>query len=290
MVDSHNDLPIPHFDNPERYVADIVKLSGSSFSLPMLILPKSKRQAMLALYAFCRETDDVADEIDDDELSKRLINAWRQEIKSLFNGFPLHPVTKALAEPIKKFGLTQKPFLEILDGFEMDRSGMMVRPCLKDLELYCHRVASCVGLISVRIFGYSSPETLSFAEHLGQAFQLTNILRDIEEDASRGRIYLPIELLEKEGIDSVPAEELMMAPGLDKVCRNLGLIARERFRLADNSLPDSEKKNMRPAILMRSVYEAYLDEIERREFQVSKKPLRFSKLKKLSLLCRGLVS
>tara|TARA_B100000676_G_C18052133_1_gene831912 strand:- start:749 stop:1627 length:879 start_codon:yes stop_codon:yes gene_type:complete len=288
MVVKANDLPIPYFTDPKRYVSDIVKDSGSSFSLPMLLLPKHKREAMLALYAFCRETDDVADEIDDNDLSKKLILAWRNEVKLLFKGSPNHPVTIALIEPVKNFNLTEDLFHEILDGFEMDRSGMMSRPTLDELELYCHRVASCVGLLSVKIFGHSSPRIVNFAEHLGQAFQLTNILRDVAEDATRGRIYLPVEFLEQEGIADVNAKDLINTPEVANVCRKVGEVARNRFKLADEFLPGSERKNMRPAILMRVIYEAYLDEIEKHGFQLENRRIRFNKFQKISLLCKGL--
>ena len=290
MVSDAIGLPIPETDDPKRYVAEITKASGSSFFLPMLLLPKHRREGMLALYAFCRETDDVADEIEDPVESKRLIEAWREEIHALFRGAPNHPVTLALAEPVQRFGLEEGPFLEILEGFEMDRSGAMVRPTLSELELYCHRVASCVGLVSVKIFGHRSDRIPEFAEHLGQAFQLTNILRDVAEDGARDRIYLPRELLEREGLMDVAPGDLASAPGVEKVCRELGSMARERFRLADQSLPASERRNMRPALLMRSVYETYLDEIERRGFRVDGPRIRFGKGRKLALVIRGLLS
>ena len=284
-------LPIPKYSDPKIYVSDLTKASGSSFYLPMIFLQKHRREAMLALYAYCRETDDVADEIEDDRLSKKLIEAWRHEIESLFSGVPNHPVTKALQEPIVSFNLEKKPFLEILDGFEMDRSGQMLRPSLDQLEKYCHRVASCVGLISVKIFGYNSPEVPGFAEHLGQAFQLTNILRDVSEDAERGRIYLPFELLKKENLEMVPPSEIATAQGVERVCREVGMMARQHFESAEKILPRSEKKNMRPALLMRSVYEAYLNEIEKHEFQIGKiNNIRFSKKKKIGLLFSGLLS
>jgi len=290
MVSEAIALPIPETEDPKQYVSDVTRASGSSFFLPMLLLPRARREGMLALYAFCRETDDVADEIEDTELSGRLLDAWRGEISAVFSGAPSHPVGHALMEPIRRFDLEKEPFLEILDGFDMDRSGAMVRPTLKELELYCHRVASCVGLVSVKVFGCRSPGVPEFAEHLGQAFQLTNIMRDVAEDGARGRIYLPMELLEKEGLSEVAPEDLAAAPGVERVCRELGAMARERFRLASAALPRSERRNMRPALLMRSVYEAYLNEIERRGFRVDGPRIRFGSGKKISLLVRGLLS
>ena len=128
-----------------------------------------------------------------------MIDAWRGEIRALYQGTPSHPVTKALAVPVERFGLAEKHFMEILEGFEMDGGGAMLRPTLTQLERYCHCVAGCVGLLSVEIFEYRARSIPTFARHLGQAFQLTNILRDVAEDAKRGRIYLPQELLEKQG-------------------------------------------------------------------------------------------
>jgi len=291
MVSDAIALPIPEAEDPKQYVSDVTRASGSSFFLPMLLLPRARREGMLALYAFCRETDDVADEIEDTELSKRLLDAWRGEINAVFSGAPSHPVGHALMEPIRRFGLEKEPFLEILDGFDMDRSGAMVRPTLKELELYCHRVASCVGLVSVKIFGYRSSAGIpEFAEHLGQAFQLTNIMRDVAEDGARRRIYLPMELLEKEGLSEIAPADLAATPGVERVCRELGAMAREHFALARAALPRAERRNMRPALLMRSVYEAYLDEIERRGFRVDGPRIRFGTGKKLSLLVRGLLS
>ena len=196
-------LPIPEAPDPKRYVAEVTRASRSSFFLPMLLLPREKREAMLALYAFCRETDDVADEIEDPAQSRALIEAWRGEVRALYQGAPRHPVTRALAAPVERFGLAERHFMEILEGFEMDGGGAMLRPTLAELERYCHCVAGCVGLLSVEIFGYRARTIPTFARHLGQAFQLTNILRDVAEDAKRGRIYLPQELLERHGLADI---------------------------------------------------------------------------------------
>ena len=160
-------LPIPETGDPKQYVADITRASDSSFFLPMMLLPRPRREAMLALYAFCRETDDVADEIEDDALSSALIKAWAKEIKMLYKGHPNHPVSHALVGPIKRYDLPESLFQDILEGFEMDRSGAMLRPSLEELERYCYCVACCVGLLSVEIFGYSAPSIPTFALHLG---------------------------------------------------------------------------------------------------------------------------
>lgn len=277
-------LPIPAFDDAKRYVAQVTRASGSSFFLPMMLLPRPRREAMLALYAFCRETDDVADEIEDADEAHALIEAWRAEIEALYAGRPRHPVTLALAGPVARYGLPKQHFLSILDGFDMDRSNSMVRPTLEELERYCYCVACCVGLLSVEIFGYRARSIPTFAEHLGQAFQLTNILRDVVEDAERGRIYLPAELLEKHGLADLKPEDIPSRPGIDKVCADIGAVARRRFRLASEALPRSERRNMRPALLMRGVYETYLDRIEANQFRVDRPRIKFGKAQKLRLV------
>jgi len=284
-----NGLPIPETDDPKHYARKIAKASGSSFFLPMLMLPRPRREAMLALYAFCRETDDVADEIEDDALSSALIKAWGQEIEALYDGCPSHPVTLALTEPVRRFNLPKKHFLDILEGFEMDRSGAMLRPTLNQIERYCYCVACCVGLLSVEIFGYRDKAIPDFAIQLGHAFQLTNILRDVAEDAERGRIYLPVELLAKQGLENVIPEDITSAPGVEKVCAEIGAMARRRFDEASRTLPVAERHNMRPALLMRGVYEPYLDRIEAMGFRVDGPRVKFGKVRKLSLVFSSLL-
>ena len=289
MVSRAVSLPIPDADDPKRYVAAVARASGSSFFLPMVLLPREKREAMLALYAFCRETDDVADEIEDRALSRALLDAWRDEIRALYGGAPRHPVTRALAAPVARFGLAERHFLEILDGFEMDGGGAMLRPSLAELERYCHCVAGCVGLLSVEIFEYRAESIPAFARHLGQAFQLTNILRDVAEDATRGRIYLPKELLERQGLANIAPEAITDTPGVDKVCSALGAMARRHFDAASEALPRSERRAMRPALLMRGIYEAYLDRIEDAGFPVAGPRIKFGALEKLRLVGGGLL-
>ena len=283
-------LVIPETDDPKAYVAAVVRASGSSFAKPMMVLPREKREAMLALYAFCRETDDVADEIADLDESLRQLNAWRDEVEALYAGHPQHPVALALAEPVERFGLPKKYFAELLNGFDMDRSGQMVRPDFATLELYCYRVACCVGLISVEIFEYEDARIPEFAEHLGHAFQLTNILRDIGEDAERGRIYLPLEILERHGMADVPPEALIADSGLRAVCAELGAQARRRFDQAAASLPASEVRNMRPALLMRAVYESYLARMEESGWHLSGDRVRLGKAAKIWTLLRAYIA
>lgn len=282
-------LSAPATDDPKRYVVEVVRASGSSFARPMMVLPKHKREAMLALYAFCRETDDVVDEIEDPNEALEKLDIWRAEIDALYDGRPSHPVTRALAGPVAAFDLPKRHFLEILDGFEMDRSGAMFRPNMETLERYCYRVACCVGLLSVEIFGYRDPRIPEFAENLGHAFQLTNILRDIREDAMRGRIYLPIESLERHGLDEVPPEALVAAPKLSGVSAEIGALARKRFADAAAALPSSEVRSMRPALLMRAIYETYLDRMEASGWQLAGSRVRLGSVAKAWRLFRAFV-
>jgi len=238
--------------------------------------------------SFCRETDDIADEIADPVESLALLAEWGKEIHALYHGTPSHPVSLALVEPIQRFGLKEKYFLEILEGFEMDGGGAMLRPSLEQLERYCYCVACCVGLLSVEIFGYRAPVIPEFALHLGHAFQLTNILRDVAEDAERGRIYLPGELLAREGLADIAPDEIVKNPATVKVCAELGEMARARFQKASDALPSNERRHMRPALLMRGVYENYLREIERQHFRVDGPPIKFSKGRKIRLVLTAL--
>ncbi len=181
---------------PEKYCQQKTASSGSSFYFSFMFLPKNKRLAMTALYAFCREVDDIADECTDFNIALVKLNWWRGEIENLFNEKPIHPVTKALAKHIKPFNLSKEYFIEIIDGMEMDLNFNRYAD-FKQLQLYCYRVASVVGYLSAQIFGFSNRATLKYAHDLGMALQLTNIIRDVGEDARRNRIYLPLDELAK---------------------------------------------------------------------------------------------
>lgn len=181
---------------PEQYCEDKAAASGSSFYYSFRFLPLEKRRAIMALYAFCREVDDVVDETHDENVARTTLNWWRSEVDNMFAGAPQHPVTKALLPAVQRYDMPRELLLEIIDGMEMDLD--MVRyATFKDLQLYCYRVASVVGQLAAQIFGYTDHKTLRYAHDLGLAFQLTNIIRDVGEDARRGRIYLPVEDLQR---------------------------------------------------------------------------------------------
>ncbi|MEY3244400.1 MAG: hypothetical protein RJB20_640 [Pseudomonadota bacterium] len=184
---------------PEQYCQEKTAKSGSSFYYSFRFLSKSRRLAITALYAFCREVDDIADECTDLSVAKTKLNWWRSEIERLYQNQPQHPVSKALLQAIHTYQLDAEHFMEIIDGMEMDLNFNRYQD-FKQLQLYCYRVASVVGLLSAQIFGFKNRKTLKFAHDLGMAFQLTNIIRDVGEDARRNRIYLPLDELAKFGV------------------------------------------------------------------------------------------
>lgn len=245
--------------SPEEHVRKVAFGAKSSFLLPMLFLEKKRREAMLAFYAFCRETDDIADEEKDPAIARAKLEAWRREIAAAYTGGqPANPIMQALAGHLQDFNVPQNLLTEILDGMAMDMEGRMVRPPLAVLEKYCYRVASCVGLVSIQFFGYRDLGVQSFAIHLGQALQLTNILRDIDEDAARGRVYLPRELLEKHGLAALSTEDLLKDPRLAALCAELGGYAEGHFEAAAEALHPSERRRMLPARMMGALYREYL--------------------------------
>lgn len=266
------------------YVRKVAGGSGSSFYGPMLKLTAHKRDGMLALYAFCREADDAVDLEPDPEKAAEKLAFWRQEIERLYQKTPTHPVTIALLDTVARFTLPQGLFMEILDGFEMDRSGQMVHPDKATLERYCYHVASCVGLLSIEIFGYSDPHAREFAIHLGHAMQCTNILRDIREDAGYGRCYLPKELLEAHGLDDVPLEKLPDHPALPALCAVLGLEARAHFQQADAAFPHSDAATLRPARMMQQIYVRYLDKMAAARWHLPARKLSLSWWDKLRVV------
>ena len=201
---------------PDEYCQNKAAQSGSSFYYSFRFLPPDRRRAITALYAFCREVDDVADEVADIDVARIKLGWWRAELANLFQGHPQHPVTKALAPSLNPFGVDQARLNEIIDGMEMD----LTRHRYKDFEslkLYCHRVAGVVGQLAAGIFGYTNPGTLNYAEQLGLAFQLTNIIRDVGEDARRDRVYLPLEELDKFGVSTGDILEARHSPAFEKL-------------------------------------------------------------------------
>ncbi|MDH3704387.1 MAG: presqualene diphosphate synthase HpnD, partial [Alphaproteobacteria bacterium] len=212
------------------HVLAVVKAAGSSFYGAMRTLPPVRRDAMYAIYAFCREIDDIADDPLPPAEKVAGLAEWRTEIDRLFEGFPSKPTGRALLGPIDRFALRKQDFVALIDGMEMDASESLRGPSMETLELYCARVAGAVGLLSVRVFGAHQARADDVAWSLGQALQLTNILRDLAEDAERGRLYLPDELLSKSGITSRDPLAVLQHPSLPQVCNTLAKLAEKRFK------------------------------------------------------------
>ncbi len=235
-------------------IAAQVRAASTSFYWAMRLLPRARREAIFAVYAFCRAVDDIADDEPDPAKRAAGLATWRREIDALFADEPRHPITRALLSGRDAFGLRRADFLAVIDGMEMDADGPIVAPDLATLDLYCDRVASAVGRLCVCIFGDSGPNGMAVAEHLGRALQLTNIARDVAEDAGAGRLYLPRELLDRHGVPARPPEGVMRHPAYPRLWREFAGMAQERFALADRALARCPRSLMRPARIMMEVY------------------------------------
>ena len=246
---------------PNEYCKEKAAASGSSFYYSFLFLPKAKRQAITALYAFCREVDDIADDCKDISVARIKLAWWRTEIAHLYAGKPQHPVSKALAEAIERYHLDEEHFLEIIDGMEMDLDQNRYAD-FKQLQLYCYRVASVVGLLSVQIFGFKDRKTLKYAHDLGMALQLTNIIRDVGEDARRNRIYLPLDELKKFGVTEA---EILNSQSSDRTQALLEFQIERAETFYDRvllELPSEDRKTQRTGLMMAAIYRTLLREIK----------------------------
>jgi phytoene synthase len=267
----------------------ITRKSASNLALAFILLPRTKRDAMSALYAFCREVDDVADE-DSVPVERRReqLSSWRQDIKLAFeNQMPRMPTNRELQPVIREFGLTFDLFDEVIKGCEMDLVTLRYEN-FEQLELYCYRVASAVGLLSIRIFGHRQPATREYAIYLGKALQLTNILRDVKNDAARGRIYLPQTELKKFGVSEQEILESRYSDRYLALAESVAERARHFYQLARATLPPEDRKAMVAAELMGSVYWQLLQKLERGKFDVfGSTPLKLSKLYKAALILQS---
>ena len=246
---------------PQQYCIDKTKASGSSFTSSFFFLPKDKKQAMTALYAFCREVDDVVDECTDFGVAQTKLNWWKSEIANLYANTPQHPVTKALQPFIVQFNLAQEHFLEIIDGMEMDLKFNRYED-FKQLQLYCYRVASVVGLLSASIFGFTNRKTLKYAHDLGMAFQLTNIIRDVGEDARRGRIYLPLDELKKANVSEDDILNSLESAAVNELIEFQIERAETYYDKALRELPREDEKPQRAGLIMAAIYRTLLREIK----------------------------
>ncbi|GAB4126667.1 MAG: presqualene diphosphate synthase HpnD [Sideroxydans sp.] len=271
---------------PDQYCADKARTARSSFTLSFRFLPQEKRRAMMALYAFCREVDDVVDECSDANVARLTLNWWRTEVAAIYDGQPAHPVCQALVSVVRQFDLPQEHLLEIIDGMEMDLDQPRYAD-FKSLQLYCYRVASVVGLLSAEIFGYTDRETLKYAHDLGIAFQLTNIIRDVGEDARRNRIYLPLDEMQQFGVTAADILNARETEGFHKLMAFQIERARRYYQQAFAHLPTADRKAQRVGLIMAEVYQAVLNEVERSGCHVLKERVSLTPTYKLWLALKA---
>ena len=259
--------------------------SGSSFYAAMRILPRAQREAMFQIYTFCRYVDDIADSDGPREQRLAALQQWRDDIEALYQGRPPQRL-RDYAVSVKTFGLRREDFLAIIDGMEMDVPADIRAPDDATLDLYCDRVASAVGRLSVRVFGLPEQDGIQLAHHLGRALQLTNILRDLDEDAAIGRLYLPREGLLHAGITNFDIATVLANPALPRVCMPLVKRARMHFMTSDEIMKRNSRRAVRAPRIMSKYYRTILDLLEQRGFQPPRAPVRLSKAAKIAILIR----
>ncbi len=265
---------------PDEYCRQRTAASGSSFYYSFRFLPAAQRRAIHALYAFCREVDDVVDECSDAGVARTTLEWWRDELSRVYDGTPQHPVGQALAPVVVDYGLAREHFEELLDGMAMD-IGPVRYATLRELGLYCYRAAGVVGILAAQLFGARSHHTLKYAVELGHALQLVNIIRDVREDAARDRIYLPQALLARHGVAEADLLALRQPDGLAAALAELAGVARDHYRKALAWLPLEERRDQRSGLMMAAIYFTLLDEVEADGFQVMRHRIHLGTLRKL---------
>ncbi|EGF31655.1 Phytoene synthase [Oxalobacteraceae bacterium IMCC9480] len=271
--------------SPDEYCQQKAAQSGSSFYYSFLFLPTERRRAITALYAFCREVDDTVDECTDVGIARTKLHWWRSEIGAMLAGTPTHPVTLALQPHMATYQLDGQHLLAIIDGMEMDLDQTRYLDYI-GLQRYCWHVAGVVGILSASIFGYTDKQTLQYAEKLGLAFQLTNIIRDVGEDARIGRIYLPVNELQQFG---VTAADLLAARHNDQFENLMRFQVRRAQAAYDEAfalLPAADRRSQRPGLMMSAIYRALLSEIEHDGFHVLNQRISLTPIRKLWLAWR----
>ncbi|WP_313170971.1 presqualene diphosphate synthase HpnD [Massilia oculi] len=268
--------------SPDEYCQQKTVQSGSSFYYSFLFLPPERRRAITALYAFCREVDDTVDEATDGSVARIKLAWWRTEVSKMYSGTPTHPVMLALQPHIATYRLEEKHLLAIVDGMEMDldQSRYLDYP---GLQRYCWHVAGVVGILSASIFGYTNPQTLAYAEKLGLAFQLTNIIRDVGDDARKGRIYLPVNDLQQFGVTANDLLKLQHSDKFEALMRFQAERAQAVYDEALALLPKEDRRAQRPGLMMAAIYRTLLDEIQRDGFHVLNQRISLTPLRKLWL-------
>jgi len=271
--------------DPHQYCQQKAAASGSSFYYSFLFLPEERRRAITALYAFCREVDDVVDDCSDSATARATLSWWRQELAAAFHGTPQHPVARALAEIAPRFNLAEARLSEIIDGMQMDLDYNRY-PSFEVLRQYCHRVAGVVGLLSAEIFGYQDRHTLEYAADLGLAFQLTNIIRDVGEDTRRDRIYLPLDEIERYGVSATDIAASRETEDFRRLIEFQIERALGYYREAFAKLPAVDRRAQRAGIIMSAIYRATLDEIRRDGCRVLTRRTSLTPLRKLWIAWR----
>jgi phytoene synthase len=267
---------------PDEYCQEKAAKSGSSFYYSFLFLPPEQRRAITALYAFCREVDDIVDECSELQIARLKLQWWRDSVRELFKGTAHHPVQKALFDPIQSFHLPLELFLEIIDGMEMDLDKQRYAN-FEELSLYCYRAASVVGLLAARIFGYQNPAVLDYARNLGMAFQLTNIIRDVREDAARNRIYIPQDELEQFGVTEADILQHRFTDNVARLLQFQSARARDYYEKAFQQLPEQDRYTQRSGLIMAAIYQNTLQAIEKDHHRVMDGRVSLPPIKKLWL-------
>jgi presqualene diphosphate synthase len=264
------------------------RASGSSFYTAMRILPRAQREAMFEIYSFCRAVDDIADDPGPRDLRSAQLQQWRFDIDALYAGKPRQALA-GLAQAVRSFDLKRDDFIAVIDGMEMDVVADIRAPDIATLDLYCDRVACAVGRLSVRVFGMGATDGLSLAHHLGRALQLTNILRDLDEDASLGRLYLPQEALRQNAIMSTEPASVLAQPAVGNVCAFIVERAKKHFRDAENIMARNPRRVVRAPRIMGLAYKAILDNLVARGFAPPRKRVRTPRARLLWIVLRNLV-
>lgn len=277
--------PMRPTDEDRTAIEAIVRAAGTSFYHGMRILPPDRRTTLYAIYAFCRVVDDIADEPGEIADKRLRLTSWRSWVRQAFLGVGHDPLTRMLAWSIARFDLREPDFLAIIDGMQIDAEQAIVAPSLEALDTYCDQVAAAVGRLAVRAFGEPSDSGQLVAWHLGRALQWTNILRDLAEDAERGRLYLPAEWLAAEGVPPTPAAALL-SRGLEPLCRRMAAQAHQYFAGASQAMTRCEHRAMRPAKIMAAGYLAVLERLEQRGWECIQQPVSVSRRRKLWIALR----
>lgn len=263
-----------------QYCESLAAQSGSSFYYSFLFLPLEQRRAVMGLYAFCRQVDDIVDECIDKEIALQKLGWWQQEIERVYQNTPEHPIGKVLSVAQQQFKLPKHLFEEILQGMMMDLNYQGYQT-FEDLRLYCHCVASAPGLLAARIFGFEDESTLSYAKNLGVAFQLVNIIRDVGEDAARGRVYLPETELQQFSVSANDILNKVYSENFKVLMAFQSQRARRYYDMALQALPECDKGKQRSGLIMAGIYFALLDEIEKTRFRVLHQRISLTPIRKL---------